>query len=479
MIAKVTNLNQVDYQELFAKAAAESGQTITDLPTYFKAIDALRALGKWEYVRIPLDEPRFVIDADSRIIEVPIEFSHNGLSVQGDHTAEVVYFEIDRFFDAMDLSSCDCFIQWRNANTDEGWSVAYAFDITEEKIIFGWILSDSITEKTGSIEFAIRFIKRDSQSGIITYSFSTLTATCAIKPALDMDITTTQREDLSDLMNTRPIYSGIVNTADGAKPQITVNLADLADLDAETGLATLNVTAVSPDGGTITYQWHRDTATITGEVSHSYVANIAGEYYVMVGNAKTGGATRWIPSNICIIPAASQITLSENIPVRAYINTPLQIEVANIEHGTVTYQWFKNDVAIVDAKNISYTPADFGEYYVVATNTRNATFKTVMSAECVVKAPPVKPVLAVENITRNEDGSLTTNVTSPTADLTYQWYSLNTGLILGARNQSYMPSVAAGSSDEFYCRVRQVVFAGTTLEAVGEYTDTVHYTVSN
>lgn len=81
MIAKVTNLNQIDYQELFAKAAAESGQTITDLPTYFKAIDALRALGKWEYVRIPLDEPRFVIDADSRIIEVPIEFSHNGLSV--------------------------------------------------------------------------------------------------------------------------------------------------------------------------------------------------------------------------------------------------------------------------------------------------------------------------------------------------------------------------------------------------------------
>jgi hypothetical protein len=48
---------------------------------------------------MPLDEPLFEIDANSRSIAVPSEFSRNGVGVKGDHQAETLYFRVDRYFD--------------------------------------------------------------------------------------------------------------------------------------------------------------------------------------------------------------------------------------------------------------------------------------------------------------------------------------------------------------------------------------------
>ena len=45
---------------------------------------------------LPLDEDVFEIDANTRLIKVPSSFATNGISVQGDEVAEVIYFEINR-----------------------------------------------------------------------------------------------------------------------------------------------------------------------------------------------------------------------------------------------------------------------------------------------------------------------------------------------------------------------------------------------
>jgi len=54
---------------------------------------------------LPLDEEKFFIDGNSRKIAVPQAFTKNGVGVQGDHYAEYIYFEIDRYFENIDFGS--------------------------------------------------------------------------------------------------------------------------------------------------------------------------------------------------------------------------------------------------------------------------------------------------------------------------------------------------------------------------------------
>jgi hypothetical protein len=70
-----------------------------------KVYDALRAEGR-RYTMLPLDEAAFTVDANTRAITVPPEFLANGVGVQGDKYAEILYFVVDRFFDISDLDTC-------------------------------------------------------------------------------------------------------------------------------------------------------------------------------------------------------------------------------------------------------------------------------------------------------------------------------------------------------------------------------------
>jgi hypothetical protein len=51
---------------------------------------------------LPLDEPRFSIDANTRDIIIPANF-RKLVGVEGDHVAETLIFDIDRYFDFVDL----------------------------------------------------------------------------------------------------------------------------------------------------------------------------------------------------------------------------------------------------------------------------------------------------------------------------------------------------------------------------------------
>ena len=87
--------------------------TISSLNEYFAYLeDILKAAHQDSnedaerfYVRLPLDEEVFAINADTREITIPRSFENAGVGVQGDELAEVVYFTIDRFFDSVDLAS--------------------------------------------------------------------------------------------------------------------------------------------------------------------------------------------------------------------------------------------------------------------------------------------------------------------------------------------------------------------------------------
>lgn len=79
---------------------------ITTPEEYMNRLANIQNQGGVSVVTIdPQNEPHFIIDADTRVITVPSAFTF--LALKGDHNAETIYFEIDRYFD--DHLDCDAF----------------------------------------------------------------------------------------------------------------------------------------------------------------------------------------------------------------------------------------------------------------------------------------------------------------------------------------------------------------------------------
>ena len=113
MITKTTNLDKA-YESLFDEIREKSKGRINidNMEDFFGRIEDIKDLDL-KFLRLPLDEPMFEINANTRAISIPNDFRSNGLSVQGDHLAETVFFSIDRYFDFTDLSGADIAINWK------------------------------------------------------------------------------------------------------------------------------------------------------------------------------------------------------------------------------------------------------------------------------------------------------------------------------------------------------------------------------
>lgn len=263
----------------------DASEQITSLDEFFSYIEDLNLINR-KYTILPLDEDPFIIDANARTITVPKSFKDNGISVQGDEVAEIIYFKVDRFFDAVDLDMMDIYIQWRSSEVDEegkpveGISVPWVKDIESQPgyIIFGWPLSSKITAKEGKIQFAVRFYKYDKETEKLTYSLSTLTCTAEIKPSLDFNLPNIIKDgkekidDATNLINNRFVNS--IGTTGGTPALAPLFVRDLGTtgikikddkgndckevfLDKSTGIFVDYVEAVSLDGGAITYTWKK------------------------------------------------------------------------------------------------------------------------------------------------------------------------------------------------------------------------------
>ena len=193
MITKTLNLDEA-YQELFDEVRVKSNGAIDvdNLDAFYGSIEEIAALDP-KFLRLPLDEPLFEIDANTRKIAVPAEFKSNGVSVQKDHLAEVIFFRIERYFDYTDLSTCNIVINWK-MGSKEGKTTRFikfekVFTIDETKascIVFGWPINDIVTEKSGALTFAVEFFKTEGsgENEKVIYRFNTLPVSVNIKDGL-------------------------------------------------------------------------------------------------------------------------------------------------------------------------------------------------------------------------------------------------------------------------------------------------------
>lgn len=184
---------------------------ITEPSEFRQRLQEIQNSVKVTFTHLPSNEPRFIIDANSREINIPFEFSF--LGVIGDHKAETIYFEIDRYFDEVDLSKHTCVIQFINKNSktlqyNEGLYPVTTMDVNslDGKIIFGWNIMNDATQIAGDIHFSIRFYSIDSNNKF-TYNFNTLTAHSIILDTLDVkhtsiiEISPSELQAWNDKMN--------------------------------------------------------------------------------------------------------------------------------------------------------------------------------------------------------------------------------------------------------------------------------------
>ena len=166
-------------------------------------------------------EPIYDIDLNRRTIEAP-----KFLSVRQDHNAEKIYFQVDRFFDSIDLSTMTCIVQYKNANPnvkESGYIFAVPYyDLTtkakDNKMLFEWAIEGPATAFAGNVEFAIQFYKVscqqiDSTNGsyqIVAeyqYQLNTIPAVSKVLHGIDFTNSDANFEINTDLL--RPIWQEI------------------------------------------------------------------------------------------------------------------------------------------------------------------------------------------------------------------------------------------------------------------------------
>lgn len=257
--------------------------SLTTLPQYFSQLETLGALNT-KYLRLPLDEPYFKINANTRGIEIPDDFKKNGVGVQGDHGAEILCFRINRFFDAMDFGRDDAriIIQWKTTDKENptGSSVAIYKDIETDPdfVFFGWELNDNIT-KAGVVQFSIRILfweNNSPTSGPYIYSFSTLPATVAIQSTLQLagDFLTPNESVESNILNrikNSPTPSSLLKLLPpifvyptNAEKTEEINL--IKDENGEYKFV-LKACAYPNPQGLVNYRWYKDNKKLTSTES--------------------------------------------------------------------------------------------------------------------------------------------------------------------------------------------------------------------
>ena len=290
MITKITPENTTKYQALFEKVNEildlpkkdEQGTVITHaistLDGYFQHLNEISQKDP-SLIILPLDEEKFFIDGNSRKIAVPQAFTKNGVGVQGDHYAEYIYFEIDRYFENIDFGSpsITAVVEFIDANQQKHFTKAWIkyTDEKSSKVTIGWPITQDVTSKAGSIKFSVRLFELEGNS--YKRSFGTLIGQLVVNPSLDFAISKAEIDNIQGKLDADvegEVLRRMVDSpaADYSKDKVVspvflfrytedvVGPNDQCNADAGD---VLKVQAIAP--GSVTYSWFKDKTPITAE----------------------------------------------------------------------------------------------------------------------------------------------------------------------------------------------------------------------
>ena len=230
-------------------------------------------------------------------------------------------------------------------------------------------------------------------------------------------------------------------------PQITTQPASQTVSAGQT--ATFSVAA---SGGTLTYVWKKNGATISGATAASYttpatVSGDSGSVFTVVVSNSVGGTTSLAAT--LTVNSPPQIT-TQPANQTVLVGHTATFSVVATGTGTLTYQWRKGGVAIAGATAASYTtPAtvsgDSGSVFtVVVSNSVGGT--TSLAATLTVNSPPQITTQPANQTVAVGATATFSVVATGTGTLTYQWQKGGVA-IAGATAASYTTSATASTDN--------------------------------
>lgn len=118
--------------------------------------------------QIPLDEPRIQVNLNTRIIDIENSEYADFLTMTEDHRSTTIYFEVDRYFEDVDLFNCTCIVEYINGG---GHPRIYPITLKDlikqqdengrivDKMLLAWNIGSEATLYKGDIQFCITFYK--------------------------------------------------------------------------------------------------------------------------------------------------------------------------------------------------------------------------------------------------------------------------------------------------------------------------------
>ncbi len=268
---------------------------------------------------------------------------------------------------------------------------------------------------------------------------------------------------LSGLLLARPC------AALGPPPVITVQPSSQTVLYQ--GTATFSVTA-NGGGTTMTYQWLKNGANITGATSSSYtIANAQttdqGSYSVVIVNG--GGQVTSSSATLTVNVPPTIITQPQNQTATQGQSATFSVVASGT--GPLGYQWYFNGTALSGATSSALTLSNVqtnnaGSYTVVVSNvagsvTSAAATLTVYVPPGITSQPLSQTVAAWQKVTFSV-------VAGGTAPLNYQWSFNGTALSGATSSALILSNVQTNNAGNYTVVVSNV--AGSVTSAVATLT---------
>lgn len=215
-----------------------------------------------KFLRLPLDEPMFEINANTREIQVPRDSWTHG--VKGDEIAEVLFFRINRYFDTTDLAQMNIAIEWNNG-TEAGSTESFIKYVEEDskdkdlKIIFGWPLDSKITANASTVRFSIHFYQAGENTNQYVYSFHTLPQEIHIKDTLKIDYSKVKVESFRDKILGRVSSSTGDKVSTATIPYFILPTELTTEINDISNGYSMYAVAGRERGESTTYKWYCGT----------------------------------------------------------------------------------------------------------------------------------------------------------------------------------------------------------------------------
>lgn len=205
-------------------------------------------------------DTNFTIDPVTRDIT---QTSGKKTLMQYDHNSECYGFEMPRFIDGHDMSSCNVTVHYINIAASKNERKPDSFPVVDlsaknDRVYFSWLVSKNATGYAGSLSFAISFER--NTNGVIDYAWHTnIFSGIAVNDTIHNDLTEVIETHVDILSQWQNSLFGIVDTEEARIK--SVSEAEQEAIAAK-GSATL---ATIPEDYTSTYNMAVEAVKTKGD----------------------------------------------------------------------------------------------------------------------------------------------------------------------------------------------------------------------